>query len=144
MNKVEIYADGACKGNPGSGGWGALVITDGKTQEFFGGEAITTNNRMELKSVIEALSTLRSPCKVIVFTDSQYVQKGISQWIYSWKMKGWKTASKQPVKNIDLWKKLDTIQAFHEVEWRWVKGHAGHPGNERADQLANYGVINVS
>ena len=137
---VEIYTDGACKGNPGPGGWGALLTCDGQERELFGGEPSTTNNRMELTAVIEALSALKRPSRVILHTDSQYVQKGITEWIRGWKAKGWKTASKTPVKNVDLWMKLDDLAARHHVDWRWVKGHAGHDGNERADALANRGV----
>lgn len=144
MEKVTIYTDGACKGNPGLGGWGALLIAGDHKKELFGGELNTTNNRMELKAVIEALSQLKRPCEVIVHTDSQYVQKGISEWIHGWKVRGWKTASKAPVKNVDLWQQLDLAQATHRIEWRWVKGHAGHDGNERADALANLGVDSVS
>jgi len=144
MDKVEIYTDGACKGNPGPGGWGALLIAGGHSKELFGGEPNTTNNRMELRAVIEALDALKRPCEVIVHTDSQYVQKGISEWIHGWKARGWKTAAKAPVKNADLWQALDAAQARHKVEWRWVRGHAGHDGNERADALANMGVISVS
>lgn len=144
MEKVEIYTDGACKGNPGPGGWGALMIAGGHKKELFGGELNTTNNRMELKAVIEALSALRRPCEVVVHTDSQYVQKGISEWIHGWKARGWKTAAKAPVKNVDLWQALDAAQATHTIQWRWVKGHAGHAGNERADALANLGVASVS
>jgi ribonuclease HI len=144
MEKVEIYTDGACKGNPGRGGWGALLIADGHKKELFGGEPNTTNNRMELKAVIEALSALKRPCEVVVHTDSQYVQKGISEWIHGWKARGWKTAAKEPVKNVDLWQALDAAQAAHAIQWRWVKGHAGHDGNERADALANLGVASVA
>jgi ribonuclease HI len=140
MDKVEIFTDGACKGNPGRGGWGALLVFGGHEKEMFGGESDTTNNRMELKAVIEALIALKRPCDVIVHTDSQYVQKGISEWIHGWKKRGWKTASKEPVKNADLWQALDEAQAKHKVEWRWVRGHNGHAGNERADALANRGV----
>ncbi|HYD79149.1 MAG TPA: ribonuclease HI [Paucimonas sp.] len=140
MDKVEIFTDGACKGNPGPGGWGALLVSGGHEKEMFGGESNTTNNRMELKAVIEALGALTRPCDVIVHTDSQYVQKGISEWIHGWKARGWKTAAKEPVKNADLWKALDEAQAKHSVEWRWVRGHNGHAGNERADALANRGV----
>jgi ribonuclease HI len=143
MTKVEIFTDGACKGNPGTGGWGALLAADGHEKEIFGGEPNTTNNRMELKAVIEALSTLNRPCDVVLHTDSQYVQKGISEWIHGWKARGWKTAAKEPVKNDDLWKALDLAQQQHTVEWRWVRGHNGHPGNERADVLANRGAATV-
>jgi ribonuclease HI len=142
--KVEIYTDGACKGNPGPGGWGALLIAAGQQKELYGGEPNTTNNRMELRAVIEALSALNRPCDVTVHTDSQYVQKGISEWIHGWKARGWKTAAKEPVKNVDLWQALDAAQARHVIQWRWVKGHAGHDGNERADALANRGVETVS
>ncbi len=137
---VEIYADGACRGNPGPGGWGAILRSGGREREIFGGEAQTTNNRMELTAVIEALSALTKPSKVRVYTDSQYVQKGISEWIHNWKRRGWLTADKKPVKNVDLWRRLDEIAGGHEVEWHWVKGHAGHPENERADALANRGI----
>ncbi len=140
---VEIYTDGACKGNPGPGGWGALLTFAGEEKELFGGEAQTTNNRMELTAVIEALAALNRPSRVVLHTDSQYVQKGITEWIRGWKAKGWRTASKEPVKNVDLWKRLDELAAGHHVEWRWVKGHAGHHGNERADALANRGVASV-
>lgn len=137
---VEIFTDGACKGNPGAGGWGALLKYDGHTQELFGGEKQTTNNRMELLATIRALEALKRPCKVRLHTDSQYVQKGISEWIHSWKQRGWQTANKKPVKNVDLWKQLDHLCEQHEIEWIWVRGHAGHAGNEQADALANRGV----
>ena len=140
MQKVEIYTDGACKGNPGAGGWGALLVSGKHEKELFGGAPDTTNNRMELTAVIEALSALKRPCEIILHTDSQYVQKGITEWINGWKARGWKTASRAPVKNVDLWQALDEAQARHKIEWRWVKGHAGHDGNERADALANRGV----
>jgi len=138
---VEIYTDGACKGNPGPGGWGALLRFKGKEKELFGGEHGTTNNRMELLAVVRGLAALNRPCHVVVYTDSQYVQKGISEWIHGWKARGWKTAAKEPVKNADLWQMLDAERNRHlHVDWRWVKGHAGHEFNERADQLANRGV----
>ena len=137
---VVIYADGACKGNPGPGGWGVLLRAGGREKEMFGGEAQTTNNRMELTAVIEGLLFLKQRSAVRVYTDSQYVQKGISEWIHSWKRRGWLTADKKPVKNVDLWKALDEAAQRHDVEWHWVKGHAGHPGNERADALANRGI----
>ena len=140
MDKIEIYTDGACKGNPGTGGWGALLVMGDQEKELCGGERNTTNNRMELMAVIEALNALTRPCEVVLHTDSQYVQKGISEWIHGWKARGWKTAAKAPVKNVDLWQTLDAAQARHKVDWRWVKGHAGHDGNERADALANRGV----
>ena len=140
---VEIYTDGACKGNPGPGGWGALLRCNGREKELYGGERETTNNRMELAAVIAGLEALKRPCRVVVFTDSQYVKKGISEWIHNWKKRGWKTASKEPVKNADLWQALDTSAQRHEIEWRWVKGHAGHEFNERADQLANRGVTSI-
>ncbi len=140
---VEIYTDGACKGNPGVGGWGAILRFGEREKEIFGGTANTTNNRMEMTAVIEALRTLSRPCDAIVFTDSTYVQKGISEWIHGWKRNGWRTSDKKPVKNADLWQELDQLAAGHKVEWRWVRGHAGHPENERADQLANRGVEQV-
>ena len=137
---VDVYADGACKGNPGPGGWGVLLRAGGKDKEICGGEPQTTNNRMELTAVIEGLLSLAQRSKVRVYTDSQYVQKGISEWIHNWKRRGWRTAGRKPVKNEDLWRKLDDIARAHEVEWYWVKGHAGHPENERADALANKGI----
>ncbi len=137
---IDIYTDGACKGNPGVGGWGALLRGAGKTHELFGGEAHTTNNRMELTAVIRALEALKRSCRVRLHTDSKYVQQGISEWIHAWKKRGWKTADKKPVKNEDLWRQLDELAAQHEIEWLWVKGHSGHDGNERADELANRGV----
>jgi ribonuclease HI len=140
---VVIATDGACKGNPGPGGWGALLTFGGEEKELFGGEAQTTNNRMELTAVIEALTALKRPTQVVVHTDSQYVMKGITEWIRGWKAKGWRTASKEPVKNVDLWKRLDDLVAGHRVQWRWVKGHSGHHGNERADALANRGVDSI-
>ncbi len=137
---VEIYADGACKGNPGPGGWGAWLQYDGKEKSMHGGEAITTNNRMELTAVIRALEVLKRPCSVKIYTDSVYVQKGMTEWIISWKLRNWRTADKKPVKNDDLWKLLDVQASQHKIEWIWVKGHAGNMGNEKADALANEGV----
>lgn len=136
---VHIHTDGACKGNPGPGGWGALLRFDGEERELFGGEASTTNNRMELTAVIEALAALKRPCRVVLHTDSQYVMKGMTEWIHGWKARGWRTASKEPVKNVDLWKRLEEEAAAHEIEWKWVRGHTGDAGNERADALANRG-----
>jgi len=142
LNHVEIYTDGACKGNPGPGGWGVLLKSGTTEKELFGGERETTNNRMELMAVIMALEALKRPCHVFLHADSQYVLKGMTEWLAGWKAKGWKTASKQPVKNVDLWQRLDALvaSAGHKIEWRWVKGHNGDPGNERADDLANRGV----
>ena len=137
---VEIYADGACKGNPGPGGWGAWLQYDGTQKSLCGGEKLTTNNRMELTAVIRALEALKRPCAVKIYTDSVYVQKGISEWIIGWKARNWRTADKKPVKNDDLWKDLDVLANQHSIEWIWVKGHAGNEGNERADALANEGV----
>lgn len=142
--RVEIYTDGACKGNPGPGGWGAVLTCEGRERELCGGEPETTNNRMELTAVIEALRALRQPSHVTLHTDSQYVQKGITEWIHSWKAKGWRTSARAPVKNVDLWKALDELASQHRIDWRWVKGHAGHDGNERADALANRGVVEAS
>lgn len=138
--KVEIYTDGACKGNPGPGGWGAVLFYKGAERELWGGEAETTNNRMELMAAIMALAALKRHCDVRIVTDSQYVMQGITEWMVNWKKRGWKTATKQPVKNADLWQALDEQVNRHTVEWRWVRGHTGHPGNERADMLANRGV----
>jgi ribonuclease HI len=142
LNEVQIYTDGACKGNPGPGGWGAWLKSGPTEKELFGGELATTNNRMELQAVIEGLAALKRPCKVTLYLDSQYVRQGITEWIKGWKAKGWMTASKQPVKNVELWKRLDALVqgGGHQIEWRWVKGHSGDPGNERADMLANKGV----
>jgi len=141
---VDIYTDGACKGNPGVGGWGALLRYDGRTRELYGGEPHTTNNRMELMGVIRALEALKRPSRLRVHTDSKYVQQGISTWIHDWKKRGWRTADRKPVKNEDLWRRLDELAGQHDVEWIWVKGHAGHDGNERADALANLGVKGVT
>jgi ribonuclease HI len=137
---VEIYSDGACRGNPGPGGWGVLLRYDGREKELWGGEAATTNNRMELMAAIRALEALKRPSRVKLYTDSLYVMKGISSWIRDWKRRGWRTADKKPVKNEDLWRRLDEAAAKHDVEWHWVRGHAGHPENERADELANRGI----
>jgi ribonuclease HI len=138
---VEAFTDGACKGNPGPGGWGVLLRYGKVERELFGGEPLTTNNRMELTAVIKALGALTRPCDVTIYTDSQYVMNGITQWMAAWKTRGWKTADKKEVKNIDLWQLLDAAVARHRVQWRWVRGHAGHVENERADALANLGVI---
>lgn len=142
MNQIEIYTDGACKGNPGPGGWGVLMRSGATQKELYGGEAGTTNNRMELMAVIQALEALKRPCDVTLYLDSQYVLKGITEWLPGWKAKGWKTASKQPVKNVELWQRLDALVANggHKIDWRWVRGHNGDAGNERADALANLGV----
>lgn len=137
---VTIYTDGACSGNPGPGGWGAILTGFGKTRELKGGEPATTNNRMELMAAIVALETLTRPCNIVLHTDSTYVRNGITTWIHNWKKRGWKTSAKKPVKNVDLWQRLDAAATIHEIDWRWVKGHAGDPGNERADQLANEGL----
>lgn len=140
MDKVEIFTDGACSGNPGPGGWGAILRYKGVEKELLGGEADTTNNRMEMMAAISALEALKRPSKVALTTDSSYVKDGITKWIHGWKKRGWKTADKKPVKNMDLWQRLEEALARHEVEWHWVKGHAGHPENERADELARQGV----
>ena len=142
MNAIDIYTDGACKGNPGPGGWGVLLKSGDTVKELFGGENPTTNNRMEMQAVIEALGALKRPCAVTLHVDSQYVLKGITEWLPGWKARGWRTAAKQPVKNVDLWQKLDALVAGggHRIDWRWVRGHNGDPGNERADELANKGV----
>lgn len=142
-DSVKMYTDGACKGNPGPGGWGALLLYKGHERELWGGEAETTNNRMELLAAIEGLGALTRSCNVQLYTDSQYVKKGITEWLENWKKKDWLTASKKPVKNVDLWKKLDYQVARHTISWHWVKGHAGDIGNERADQLANRGVTEI-
>jgi ribonuclease HI len=140
MSHVQIFTDGACRGNPGPGGWGALLRFGGEEKTLFGGEQDTTNNRMELTAVIEALAALKRPCDVTLTSDSTYVLKGIQEWMPNWKKRGWKTASKKPVKNVDLWKKLDVLIVEHKIDWQWVKGHSGHPENELADQLANQGI----
>jgi len=142
--QVRIYTDGACKGNPGPGGWGALLVYGERTLELSGGERETTNNRMELTAAIKALEALKRPCNAIITTDSTYVMKGITEWVPGWIRKHWRTASNAPVKNVDLWQALLKAQAPHQVEWRWVKGHNGHPENERADQLANHGILELS
>ena len=140
---VTIYTDGACSGNPGPGGWGAVLLFGEREKEICGGEPASTNNRMELMAAIQALETLTKPCKVELHTDSTYVMKGISEWIHSWKARGWRTADKKPVKNEDLWRRLDEARLRHHVDWRWVKGHAGHEMNERADGLARKGLIDA-
>ena len=137
---LEIYTDGACRGNPGIGGWGAWLLYKQAQKECFGAEADTTNNRMELTAVIEALKCLKRPCQITLYTDSQYVKKGITEWLANWKNRQWKTASRQPVKNIDLWQQIDTLSQKHTIDWQWVKGHAGNAGNEKADQLANHAI----
>lgn len=143
VNQVEIFTDGACRGNPGPGGWGAILRYLGKEKSIYGAEANTTNNRMELMAAIMALATLKRPCTVSLTTDSQYVRKGITEWLRDWKKRGWLTADKKPVKNIDLWQRLDEETARHTVEWHWVKGHSGHPENELADQLANKAIDEI-
>jgi ribonuclease HI len=138
--EVVIYTDGACRGNPGPGGWGAVLISGAHEKELWGGERHTTNNRMELMAAIQALEALKRGCRAAVYTDSQYVKRGIREWLPAWKARGWRTADKRPVKNRDLWEMLDALVARHELQWHWVKGHAGHAGNERADQLANRAI----
>jgi ribonuclease HI len=137
---VEIFTDGACRGNPGPGGWGALLRFNGTEKELYGAEPLTTNNRMELMAAISALASLKRPCRVRITTDSKYVLQGITEWLAGWKLKNWKTASRQPVKNVDLWQELDRLVTPHQVDWQWVRGHTGHPENERADQLANRAI----
>jgi len=144
LTEVEMFTDGACKGNPGPGGWGVIIRAGAREKEMSGGEALTTNNRMELTAVIEALASLKRTCDVILYTDSEYVRKGITEWIHGWKLRGWKTADKKAVKNADLWQRLDALRSLHRVDWRWVRGHAGDPGNERADALANKGCEQVA
>jgi ribonuclease HI len=140
--QVHVWTDGACLGNPGPGGWGALLRWNGHERELSGGEAETTNNRMELMAAIQALEALKRPCEVILTTDSQYVRKGITEWMANWKRNGWKTASRKPVKNAELWQRLDRARERHQVQWDWVKGHSGHPENERADELASNAARN--
>jgi ribonuclease HI len=142
-DQIEIYTDGACKGNPGPGGWGAWLRAGKHERELWGGEPLTTNNRMELTAVIEALSALKQHSQVAIHTDSEYVKNGITTWIHGWKARGWTTADRKPVKNVDLWQKLDALARQHQVSWHWVRGHNGHPGNERADSLANRGAAEV-
>ena len=140
MKDVIIYTDGACRGNPGIGGWGVLMSYEDEVKELYGGEADTTNNKMELRAVIEGLNTLKEPCSVKLFTDSKYVMEGINSWIHNWKKNNWKTANKKDVKNKDLWIQLDNLVSKHNIAWEWVKGHSGNPGNEKADELANRGI----
>lgn len=140
---IEIFTDGACKGNPGPGGWGALLRAGSHERELWGGEAHTTNNRMEMTAVVQALSALKRPSEVVLTTDSQYVRKGITEWIAGWKQRGWKTASKAPVKNAELWREIDALAQQHRIDWRWVKGHSGHTENERVDALANRGIAEL-
>ncbi|MEK9649320.1 MAG: ribonuclease HI [Gammaproteobacteria bacterium] len=140
MKSVEIYTDGACKGNPGKGGWGVIIQYQDKSKELFGGREETTNNQMEMQAVIEGLGALKEPCSVTLYTDSKYVMDGITNWIHGWKKNNWKTANKKPVKNMEYWQALDELTSHHEISWKWVKGHAGIPGNERADALANLGI----
>lgn len=142
--QVLIYTDGACKGNPGPGGWGAWLRSGEHSRELWGGESGTTNNRMEMTAVIEALASLKRSCRITLYTDSEYVKNGITTWIHGWKRRGWKTADNKPVKNIELWQRMDALTRLHEIEWRWVKGHAGDPGNEKADELANRGITSSS
>lgn len=140
---VTIYTDGACRGNPGPGGWGAVLSYQGNTKEIYDGERETTNNRMEMMAAIMALESLKKPCVIKLNTDSKYLLKGITEWLANWKRRGWKTAAKKPVKNEDLWRRLDEANSKHDIEWIWVKGHSGNPGNEHADQLANLGIDNL-
>jgi ribonuclease HI len=137
---VDAFTDGACRGNPGPGGWGVVLKSGGQVKELYGGEPATTNNRMELKAAIEALAALKKPCRVALYTDSNYVRSGITEWLPAWRARGWRTADKKPVKNKDLWEELSALAAKHEVSWHWIKGHSGHPENERADELANLGI----
>jgi len=137
---IEIYTDGACRGNPGPGGWGVVLRSGKHEKELYGGETETTNNRMEMTAVVQALHALKQPSEVVLTTDSQYVRKGITEWIHNWKKNGWKTSAKKDVKNADLWQQIDTLSATHTIRWEWVKGHSGHPDNERVDDLANRGI----
>ena len=143
MSAVDIWTDGACSGNPGPGGWGVILVAGEHRKELFGGEAETTNNRMELMAAISALEALKKPCDITLYIDSQYVRQGITQWIHGWKKNGWKTADKKPVKNAELWQRLEAAASRHRIDWRWVKGHAGDPMNERADELAREGIKSV-
>ncbi len=143
-DEVEIFTDGACRGNPGPGGWGVLLRHSGREKTLHGGEGVTTNNRMEMMAAIMGLESLKRPCKVVLTTDSQYVLKGVTEWLANWKRRGWKTADKKPVKNEDLWRRLDAAVARHQVEWQWVRGHTGHEENERVDALANRGIDEMS
>lgn len=140
MDDVELFTDGACRGNPGPGGWGAVLRCDGREKELYGGESETTNNRMELTAAIQGLEALSRPCRVRLTTDSEYLAKGMTEWLPGWKRRGWKTAAKRPVRNVDLWQRLDELAARHDIEWLWVRGHSGHQENERADALANRGI----
>lgn len=140
MKTVIIYTDGACRGNPGPGGWGVLIKYKEHSKEMYGGDASTTNNKMELTAAIEALKEIKEPCEIILYTDSKYVLKGIEEWIHNWKKRGWKGSNRKPVKNVELWKKLDELRDKHTIKWNWVKGHSGDPGNETADMLANRGI----
>jgi ribonuclease HI len=140
LSRVEIYTDGACRGNPGPGGWGALLRSSGRERTLYGGEAHTTNNRMELTAAIRALDALKRPCEVDLYTDSEYLRKGITEWLAGWKRRGWRTAARKPVQNQDLWQMLDAQAARHDIRWHWVRGHSGHVDNERADRLANRGI----
>ena len=144
MKDIELYTDGACRGNPGPGGWGALLRYGGSERELYGGETHTTNNRMELLAAIEGLTAIEKSCAITLTTDSTYVMKGITRWLAQWKRRGWKTAARKPVANADLWRRLDEQNRRHAVTWRWIKGHSGHPGNERADALANRGIDELS
>ena len=144
MKKINIYTDGACKGNPGLGGWGALIVLEDEQIELSGGKKETTNNQMELMAVIKSLEHFDNKIDAIIYTDSKYVMDGITNYIKRWKINGWKTASKKPVKNSELWKSLDSLNSFHNIQWNWVKGHSGHPGNEKADALANLGIDKIS